>query len=486
MHRCEKQRCDEEEKMRIDRQWNLGRIIVLWLALLCAAQLFAACGDDGATATDGGTDSGTDTDTDSDTDTDTDTDADGSLEVLVLSESWTADPAPAEGALVTFDKPGGERVELTTGADGTVVFDAIDWTLGTAAATASMDGHGMATHVGITEADGAITLRIRVEPLETVTLSGTVTNMADESHELVATPAFGCGGMDYQGPGPGYAVEVPAGLPFTLAGSEHSWTSLPSGQGWDFTDYNRFTHEMDPIAGDTTYDVTFEGDGGVETTEVSGSFDFSTTEGTPISGTEGWGVVYTATACDYYPVWKPVYGWVGMVVGWMSHTDINADGTAFDYTIEYVEPPSLDQYFTWYNVQSPSSAGFTEFREAGLPTPGSHPIDLLDVPVLPSSNPAAPIELNGAPFTWESGETDARPELVMFVGEYTWIIDGPVGATSLAVPAPPEGAALTVDIEAFSFYLGNLTLLRDAEDSTPELWLGARSYSEELYVKYTP
>jgi hypothetical protein len=451
--------------------------IASWcLALFGAATLCSACGDDGG----GDGDAGTGTDTD--TDTDADGGANGTLEVLVLSHSWDADPAPAEGALVTLDKPGGERVELTAGADGTVAFDGIDWSLGEAAATASMDGHGMASRVGITEADGAITLRIRVEPLETVTLSGTVTNMADEGNNLVVNTLV-CGGAGYQGPGPGYEVEVPAGVPFVLDGSEYTWSWLPSGQGAEWTSHNVFIQEMDPVAGDATSDITFEGDGGVETTEVSGSFDFSTTAGTPISGTEGTGMVYVETACDSYGTWVPSAGWLGTPVGWGSHVDINADGTAFDYTVEYIESSLIDQYFMLYFVFSGS--GWTEVREAGVPTPGSHAIDLLDVPVVNTSSETGFVELAGDPVTWESADTDARPELVVFVGDYTWIISGPVGATSLAVPAPPAGAALTEPIET-NVHEAVLTLLRDAADATPELWLGARVYSPAMAVEYVP
>jgi hypothetical protein len=152
-----------------------------------------------------------------------------------------------------------------------------------------------------------------------------------------------------------------------------------------------------------------------------------------------------------------------------------------------MEPASIEHYFTTYFVLSPFGAmPRTEVREEGAPTAGSHAIDFVDVPVPPPSVPTDPIELNGVPLTWESAETDARPELIVTVGEYTWIISGPVGAASLEIPAPPEGAALTLDIENLLYCEGILTLVRDAADSTPELWLGARSYSDELYVKYTP
>ena len=107
----------------------------------------------------------------------------------------------------------------------------------------------------------------------------------------------------------------------------------------------------------------------------------------------------------------------------------------------------------------------------------------------PEPLPTSAYELNGTPFTWESAETDVRPELIVvigdYIGDYTWTIHGPVGATSLAVPAPPEGAALTAQIETETFD-ANLVLSRDAADSTPELWLGARAYSVAVAAKYTP
>jgi len=60
-----------------------------------------------------------------------------------------------------------------------------------------------------------------------------------------------------------------------------------------------------------------------------------------------------------------------------------------------------------------------------------------------------------------------------------------VGATSLSIPAPPASAALTEQIEGASS-AGVLILWRDSADSTPEFWLGARVYTPEIAVTYTP
>jgi len=394
------------------------------------------------------------------------------------------DPAPAEGALVTLDKPGGERVELTAGADGTVVFDAIDWTLGAAAATASMDGHGMASHVGLTEADSPLTIRIPVQPVEWFELSGSVTNMTDEANWLSIT-AVVPGSSVFMATGSDYAVMVPAGAPFGLAAWEFAWDASTADLGGTETALNWSWQEMDAITADTTNDITFEGDGGVETETASGSFNIDLTEGTPLSGSEGWGGAWVGAA------WDGCGDWVGGVSTYSA--SINAEGTAFDYTLEYMNVPSIPHYVTNYSIYS--GFIFSMVRMDGLPTEGSHATDFLDVPVLPSL-PAGGYELNGAPFTWESAETNARPVLTVttpdytltpmgLVGEYTWTIQGPVGATSLAIPVLPEGGPLTEQIETGD-HVGMLTLMRDAADSTPGLWLGALCGTQVFDVQYTP
>ena len=447
---------------------------VVWLAVCCAAFVLASCGDDGGGGGDAGTDSGTDTDTD--------TDADGSLEVLVLSESVSDDPAPAEGALVTLDKPGGERVELTTGADGTVVFEGLDWALGTASATASMDGHGMATHVGLTEADSPLTIRILVQPVEMVELSGTVTNMADESNWMridTVVPAS----TEYLGVGAPYSVEVPKDLPFAISAVEYTWLGLD--QGGDETNVNWFLQEMEPISEPTTYDITFSG--GIDLAEVSGSFDKLLTEGTPLSGSDGMGGLFAAVSWGAWATrWNGVVAnlpW-NAAVGVQTHVDINADGTAYDFSLEYMQDPFIEHYITVYVIYTGTyDLMGTVVREDGPPTDGSHAIDFLDVPVLPAPAESGAVELNGGALAWGSSETDARPELLVVVGDYTWLIYGPVGATSLAPPVPPEGTPLTEPIINEQLP-AILNIVRDAENSTPELWLGARANSDSFIIKF--
>jgi len=74
----------------------------------------------------------------------------------------------------------------------------------------------------------------------------------------------------------------------------------------------------------------------------------------------------------------------------------------------------------------------------------------------------------------------------VFVGDYTWIISGPVDATSLAIPAMVEGAPFTDMVEMSGVLSAVLLLSREAEGSTPELWLGARAYTQEFLMSYNP
>ncbi|HUT78715.1 MAG TPA: hypothetical protein VM285_13555, partial [Polyangia bacterium] len=150
------------------------------LTVLFAVALLAGCGDDDKAKDDGGPDGG-----------------DGeSLSFVVMEWSLDEDTwVPLEGATVAFDAPGGERTEAVSGADGTVTFEGIDWSLGTAAATAHAEGYVLASVVDVEPSvvgqlfsvDGAVALLVNelTTAPETVSVSGTATGLLDTAHDLV-------------------------------------------------------------------------------------------------------------------------------------------------------------------------------------------------------------------------------------------------------------------------------------------------------------
>ena len=97
--------------------------VYLSVAVACLMAIsIAGCGDDSKKVQDAGLDGGG-----------------GGESITFIVVEWSTDSedwVPMEGATVAFDAPGGERTETVSGADGKVTFEGVDWSLGTAAATA--------------------------------------------------------------------------------------------------------------------------------------------------------------------------------------------------------------------------------------------------------------------------------------------------------------------------------------------------------------
>lgn len=145
---------------------------------------------------------------------------------------------------------------------------------------------------------------------------------------------------------------------------------------------------------------------------------------------------------------RPCQAWVTSLdskqstnVGLTTTLDINADGTALDFGLEYLQPAGLMSPLTCYLVITDGSTNTARSMscEEGWPTDGAHDPGLLDAPVLvPPGSPSTRHPLFGG-FTWQQFDTGVHVALQLVRdGSYVWTIFAPDDGTEMSVPQPPS------------------------------------------------
>jgi hypothetical protein len=404
-----------------------------WITLVGLSVAAAAgCGDDDAAADDAGRDDGGGAEADAEAGGDAEADGDGGVEsdavagtlsVLVTAYEWYDEVGhSAEGATVALDKPGGERVELTTGADGRAVFDAIDWSRGDASVTAALEGYVVASRTGVTEADGEqeITIGRRGPSPDLVELSGSALNMAVDTHGLIVGATVQ--GDGYWADGPDWTMLVEPGTPFTIVATErHNGASMAQHMeapvdGWLMQDHAGLT-----AAG--TVDIDFGTP--ATATVVDGSFPMPARAESRVR-TDGVGWITSGLRDG------------SATVGFATVTDPSGDWNWIVYTAEYVEPTGVtaaDVSTQYCLVQADNySCAFAE----GYPGAGEQDLTLLDLPRMINPPSARSYPLHD-PIEWEAWDRGVYPLLIVQddVGR-VWTIRGPLDGTRIVVPELPS------------------------------------------------
>ncbi|MBN1770155.1 MAG: hypothetical protein JXB32_02745 [Deltaproteobacteria bacterium] len=236
-------------------------------------------GPDGEAGADADADADADLDADAEPDSDAgpdgEVDGDGGggamLEVVVEQRllGHEENMMPAAGALVSFDTPGGVRLDGVTDADGRVRFEGFEWAGG---GTGTLSAYSVETTmiawVGLTEAyvaehlgtDGAFHL-VRPGPAEgTVRVSGTLHNMVDPANRHLVSSNRG--GSDERA-GADWALDVISGRPFTIVACEYPAEdvhSIPLTEDFDdaFLAWGAVTSEG--VTEPTTIDIDLTAD----------------------------------------------------------------------------------------------------------------------------------------------------------------------------------------------------------------------------------
>ncbi|HZO15294.1 MAG TPA: carboxypeptidase-like regulatory domain-containing protein [Polyangiaceae bacterium] len=340
--------------------------------------------------------------------------------------------APAVGATVALDAPNGERIELVTGDDGRVMFEDIDWDAGRASVTAHLPGHALASRLGVTEADGEVTLHVRSQKLANnlVKVSGSAVNMTDPAHYLEVSATVENSNWWGDGPaGPDWSIWVPPNEPFTIVAREITYGG---GAGsFDNPVYGWVTLDH-PAVSSTTTKVELDFANPVAPETVSGSFDIALRRSSPLRF-DSFGFVYSATLGSR----------LTSVVARGTSSQFTADGDRCDYVAEYPALPNVTDPVTLYRIlHFPNRFFAANVLVAGYPG-GNNVPPFIDLPHITSPENTGLHE----PVSWVAFDSGVYAQFQLLrETELVWTIETALDDTTLTVPAPPS----TIDPAALS------------------------------------
>ncbi|MCC6748970.1 MAG: hypothetical protein IT371_15025 [Deltaproteobacteria bacterium] len=345
----------------------------------------------------------------------------GTLTITVLGLDGAAPKAPLAGATVTVDLPDGKRVEQTTDAAGKAVFTSVDWSKGTATATAYLAGYSLGSYVGLTQAESKQDLLLFKLPAAAATISGQTKNASPGF--LVVTPSTRVFSF-YERATTDFELKVEAGQPFTLLGFVVDIKKLANPRdfegevkGWAMLDHAAVTGptgvELD--FGKPLTPTTFKGTLNLPTQDES--LINSATMGVRVSSLETF---------------------MGLMQGVHTKCTLTA-GKSFAYEGQYVNVPAAKTLVTQYSLRLPTGAQSIVTRK-GPPENGATVQGFLGVPVLKTPENPAVASLLHSPLAWEATEKTVPPGLVIYRdGVPVWRILLRPGTTSLVLPRLPAG-----------------------------------------------
>ncbi len=403
--------------------------VYLSVAVACLMAIsIAGCGDDSKKVQDAGLDGGG-----------------GGESITFIVVEWSTDSedwVSMEGATVAFDAPGGERTETVSGADGKVTFEGVDWSLGTAAATAHQPDYVLSSLVNIDPSDlgialiieGSITLQmlpLESKTTETLGVSGTVVGLQDADHEWKASVV----GMksesscDKTSDGT-FSLEVPSGEPFIIQVTEYIVGPVPpSGQGYDQPIYQWMQRSFEATTEELT-DVELDfAVSAMETHTADITFEVPARSESPIR--DGYGV---CNMCDSGSYWCQ---------GWSTHLDISEDGSLFESSLVWVEPEYADDPRVScgvYVLVGNQWVWGSYISIEGYPDDGDSFGTLMDKPewLTPEEGgDAYPIQ---DPLEWEVFD-DNVTNIGLFLSkgeQLVWGVGSTPSQTSMTVPEPPS------------------------------------------------
>jgi hypothetical protein len=354
---------------------------------------------------------------------------------------------PIEGATVALDGPDGTRSEQTTGADGRVTFEDLDWSLGTAAVTVHKEDHVLHSVVGIDGSETEIPVGLYlIDPTaDWVTISGTASNMSDTAHSISMDTDNAY--THHQEVGPDWSMKVEPGVDFTLKAVEFDVLDAPD-RTIDQDLINWVLIEHAAITSDTTVDIDFSST--VPELTVSNSITMPSLRAeSPLMG--------TTTLYGFFSAGE-------LHVGFVAHSEPNTAGTAFDLDFDYIETTGLSPALTTYRL-NPNDyfMGISVVVVEGYPETGTHDLGFLDLPDM-DQVPTTTYPLHGTEFTWELFDSGLGVCFLVWTAldvndhdTHAWRVDAPMDATSITVPDPPSTVDESSLFEA-SMFRGHVVL----------------------------
>jgi hypothetical protein len=346
------------------------------------------------------------------------------------------DLSALRGATVVLDKPGGERVEGTTAADGRVTFADVDWSRGSAALTVFEHDHTMVSVVGLDQARvsarGALQTRA-VDPTaaprdytfflsrlgtgaDRATLSGPLVNKQAAGHFVTLSASID--GSSFQSTGSTFSMDVAKQRPFSVIGLE--WApatpSTVSARGIEQQFFRWVRWDQPALADDAVATLDLATGEALAPVRAKGRLMIPKGRTGPLGAqTKGYVTVTTEAATQ---------------LGGTLRSDVLADGSGFEFQLEHVVVPGATA-FTGYVIARDDGA-LTYLERMGYPNDG----EIVDDFLLPPTASAHAQPLFEA-ITFDNVTERAAPRLVVRdgFGVARWIVDGQPGTSTLQAPA---------------------------------------------------
>jgi len=411
------------------------RTYVTLAATLFILGCVGGCGDDDGSTNDNQTDAAVDSGPDA---------ATGDTAVLMIVEWSSVDGTliPVEGAIVAADPPGGDRMEVITGADGLATFENVDISAGLEALSIYKPGYILHSVLNMSEQDyedglvnGSVAIEVgQLDPpspnVDMATVSGDATGLVSSMNRLFVFP-HRAEGTNYSGPSSvPYSFDVEQDADFTIVAIEGDDGALPSNRGY-FVDVDKaMVADHVAINGPTAdYDLDFEM-WEVTPQTADASIMLPTRADSPLR--DGWPNVWVMSTQS--TLWS--------MTGWAESVDISADGNHFDLSYIWVEPALLEGAYTYHIVQHPTSGEYSFSIRRGYPQAGAIDPPLLDTPRW--TTPADPMVPHAItePLVWEWFDDVEVSSLAVLRGDtIVWYVVAGENATTATLPAPPNNIA---------------------------------------------
>jgi len=347
--------------------------------------------------------------------------------VVADRSSW-ATRTVASGITVTATLPDGTLSKKTTGADGKVTFDNLDWTRGTASFTAYKKDHSLVSWTGVTAFQHALeVVLVKLSTAKPVTVSGTARNMAQGYPYLLVTSSAPGSGY-YEGIGNTYSFQVPPDRAFSLVGLNSRINSKSTER----------TIHFEHKAWAMSYSVGLTRDGTVDLF-FGKALKPQVFRSTIVLPTSTSSVLYAGSRAMVRVT--SLESGLNQALGLARRSSL-VDGKSFTIDAEYVRPPGVNNFITQYMLSV--GGGMTStINVIGAPGDGTTVGDFLDPPRLISpTDTAKPVNL-WLPAAWSSSEKSAIPQVAIIArNQLLWIVRAPAGTTSIALPDPPADADL--------------------------------------------
>jgi len=424
------------------------------LCLVLTSALAAGCSDDskpvdaapGDASVDAPVDAAVDGSVEAAVDASTDATPDAgiqSLTFLVYTPGlYGAADKPVDKAWVAFDMPDGTRIEKQAGVDGKVTFEGIDWTAGSACATASLQGYDMYSECGLSPAriaklppwsldNGAVKLALYelsspASPA-TVTVSGKAKNLTNPTQRYVVNVLRSEVGTAWQGKGnQSFTVQVPKGKDFVLQAVEADQaTNLPSGLGFQAKTYKVMQKAFTALSQDTT---------GVE---LDFAADAVTTQTADI--TVGLPARVDSPLLAAYPNCFVCNGESTYCNGWSTSTEIVPATNLLKASLVWAAPSWATEVQTYCYAYNTSTEDVSYIYENGYPKAGALGSPMLDVPRWKTPASAGTPHPLYSPIEWELFDQGVEVLLNVYKdGNIVWAIALGEDATSATAPKPPS------------------------------------------------